>query len=306
MSAMTEQTNKKNDRTERSRTEYSAMNTTAAMATRVISIVMGFATRVVFTHVLSENYVGVNGLFVDIINVLSLSELGVGTAITYALYRPIAEKDVEKQKSLMQLFQFLYRVIAGIVLAGGLAVIPFMPLLVRDHGEIDHLILLYLIYLANSALSNLYVYKRTMLDACQLMYIGTIYYGAFLVLQYILQIIVLALKWGPVGVFLGTFVSTVTTSTWVEPWVLYKFRFERRVGSYFMLYGMYTAIVAAAAYLTHAVCMRITGGLWQILILRGFVCVILPNALLLLIYWRTATFQRLLRKGMGLLRKKRK
>ena len=74
---------------EKSRTEHSFQNTTAAMISRVVAILMGFITRVVFTHTLSESYVGVNGLFSDILNVLSLSELGVGTAITFDLYKPI-------------------------------------------------------------------------------------------------------------------------------------------------------------------------------------------------------------------------
>ena len=83
---------------EKSRTEYSARNTTVAMIGRGLAILMGFVARVVFTHTLSEAYVGVNGLFLDILNVLALSELGVGTAITYALYKPIAEHDIEKKK----------------------------------------------------------------------------------------------------------------------------------------------------------------------------------------------------------------
>ena len=83
------------NREEKSRTEYSARNTTVAMIARVIAILLGFCTRVVFTHTLSEEYVGINGLFTDILNVLALSELGIGTAITYALYKPIAEKDIE-------------------------------------------------------------------------------------------------------------------------------------------------------------------------------------------------------------------
>ncbi|MBO6213999.1 MAG: lipopolysaccharide biosynthesis protein, partial [Lachnospiraceae bacterium] len=73
----------------RSRTEYSARNTAVAVASRLSAILMGFVVRIVFTHTLSEDYVGVNGLFLDIINVLSLTELGVGAAITYALYFPI-------------------------------------------------------------------------------------------------------------------------------------------------------------------------------------------------------------------------
>lgn len=66
---------------------------------------MGFFTRVVFTRTLSEGYVGINGLFTDILNILSLSELGVGTAITYALYGPIARNDIKKQQILMRMFR---------------------------------------------------------------------------------------------------------------------------------------------------------------------------------------------------------
>ena len=80
------------------RTEYSVRNTTVAFAAQTAAILMGFFTRVVFTHTLSEGYVGINGLFTDILNILSLSELGVGTAITYALYTPIARGDIQKQQ----------------------------------------------------------------------------------------------------------------------------------------------------------------------------------------------------------------
>lgn len=76
---------------QKSRTEYSVMNTSVAFVAQVSAILMGFFTRVVFTRMLSEGYVGINGLFTDILNILSLSELGVGTAITYALYAPIAK-----------------------------------------------------------------------------------------------------------------------------------------------------------------------------------------------------------------------
>ena len=76
---------------QKSRTEYSVMNTTVAFLAQTLAIFMGFFTRVVFTRTLSEGYVGINGLFTDILNILSLSELGVGTAITYALYAPDAD-----------------------------------------------------------------------------------------------------------------------------------------------------------------------------------------------------------------------
>lgn len=176
---------------ERSRTEYSAMNTTVAIGSRMVAILMGFATRVVFTHTLSEAYVGINGLFTDILNVLSLSELGVGTAITFSLYGPIARGDEEKQKSLMKLYQTIYRVVALIVLAAGLGIIPFMDLLIKNQPDVEHLTIIYLMYLGNSVISYLLVYKRTLIDAHQKLYVGILYQTIFLVIQDVVQIFVL-------------------------------------------------------------------------------------------------------------------
>ncbi len=176
---------------EKSRTEYSAKNMSVAVTARIVAILTGFVTRVVFTHTLSQEYVGINGLFTDIISVLSLSELGIGTAITFALYKPIADKDREKQKSLMKMYRNFYYAIAGIVLVIGLCLIPFLRFLIKDHEQIDHLILIYLMYLVSSVLSYLMIYKKTLIDAHQMSYIGVLYHTIFLVLQYGLQIVIL-------------------------------------------------------------------------------------------------------------------
>ncbi len=188
---------------EKSRTEYSAMNTTVAMAARIIAILIGYLSRIVFTHTLAEDYVGINGLFTDILNVLALSELGVGTAITYALYRPIAENDIEKQKSLMKMYRSFYRIVAGIVLVAGLMVIPFMNILINDQPDVDNLILIYLMYLFSSVVSYLMIYKRTLIDAHQLSYIGVFYQTVFLIIQNIVQILILC--------FTGNFILYLTT-----------------------------------------------------------------------------------------------
>ena len=176
---------------QKSRTEYSMMNTSVALLAQVSAILMGFFTRVVFTRTLSEGYVGINGLFTDILNILSLSELGVGTAITYALYGPIARKDYEKQKILMRLFRLFYRVTAAIVLIAGLLLIPFLDVLMKDRPDVDHLVLIYLLYLLNSVISYLLIYKKTLVDAHQMSYITVMYHNGFLVLQDICQIVIL-------------------------------------------------------------------------------------------------------------------
>ena len=176
---------------EKSRTEYSARNTSIAMISRVIAIVMGFVTRIVFTRTLNESYVGINGLFTDILNVLALSELGIGTALTYALYRPIAEKNIERQKSLMRLYKWMYRFVALMIAVSGLLVVPFLGRLVHDAYDVENVVPIYLLYLLNSVVSYLLVYKKTLVDAYQRSYIGVLYHTIFLLIQYIFQIVLL-------------------------------------------------------------------------------------------------------------------
>lgn len=174
-----------------SRTEYSLKNASITTILRVVAILMGYAVRVVFTHTLSESYVGINGLFTELLNVIALSELGIESAITYALYRPIAENNREEQKSLMRIYGWYYRVVAIIVTLLGLFVIPFIPVLIKNESEVEHITLIYLLYLANSALSYLMIYKKSLMDAHQLLYLGLLYQTIFWVIQDILQIIIL-------------------------------------------------------------------------------------------------------------------
>lgn len=178
---------------QRSRTGYSAVNTTVAVFSRVIAIFAGFVTRVVFTHMLNESYVGINGLFTDILNILSLTELGAGTAITYALYKPVADNNIPKQQALMQMFKWFYRITAGCVAVFGILLIPFMDVIMKNRPDVEHLVLIYLLYLANSVVSYLLVYKRALIEAHQLNYIVLLYQTAFLLMQYMCQILVLVI-----------------------------------------------------------------------------------------------------------------
>ncbi|MCH5187049.1 MAG: nucleotidyltransferase family protein, partial [Oscillospiraceae bacterium] len=507
--------------TEKSRTEYSARNATIAMISQASAILMGYLTRIVFTHTLSESYVGINGLFMDILNVLALSQLGVGAALTYALYKPIAEGNIEKQKSLMQLFKWLYRIMALLIAVAGLLVVPFLGHLVRDANDVDHIIPIYLLYLLNTVVSYLIVYKKNLIDAHQLSYIGVLCQTIFLIIQYVGQIVILlythnfvlflliyllctlgnnltiakkadsmypylldedveplpkaekrdiikniramlmhkvgnvvvnntdnvlisamvgvisvgkysnyyliigsvrqvleqiflgitasvgnfgvtedrkrvknifevaffigqwlcgfaaiglfqllnsvvsfsfgeqyvfptplvfvlclnffvtgmrqatlvfrdslglfwydrykslveaainlvvsillTLRFGIIGVFLGTFISTMLTSFWIEPYVLYKKRLECSVAPYFVLYAKYTAGVVIAGILTNVICRNISGAGILAIIVRIMLCVIIPNVFFLLCYHRTKEFRFLFEKAVGLLKKK--
>lgn len=174
-----------------SRTRHSARNATVSVASRVVAILAGYAVRIVFTHTLSATYVGLNGLFLDIINILSLSELGIETAITFALYGPVAAGDEAAQRDVMALYARLYRGVAVAVTLLGLAVMPLLPRLIADYALIDDIRLIYLLYLANAAVSYLFVYKRTIIEAHQMRSVSVLYQNGFLLLQYALQVVAL-------------------------------------------------------------------------------------------------------------------
>ena len=176
---------------DKSRTEYSMLNTSVSSAVRIITIVLGYITRMVFTRMLDQQYVGISGLFLEFFKLLSFSELGISIAITYALYKPIAEGDEEKQKSVMDLYRRFYNRVALTVLLIGLLMFPFLDVLIKGQPNVENLQLIYLLYLANSVMSYLFVYKKTLIDAHQQMYVSMCYYGLFMTLQYVLQIAIL-------------------------------------------------------------------------------------------------------------------
>ena len=96
-----------------------------------IYMFMTFIARTVFIYTIGSTYLGINGLFTNVLGLLSFTELGIGTAINFSLYRPVAERDLEKIKSLMKLYKMAYRVIALIVTILGLALLPFLPYLIN-------------------------------------------------------------------------------------------------------------------------------------------------------------------------------
>ena len=141
---------------ERSRTEYSLINIFTGLLGYGLNTLVGFICRIIFVRTLSADYLGVNGLFSNILSMLSLAELGIGSAITYALYKPIAENDEEKIASLMQFYKKAYWFIGTIVAIAGLLLLPFLDLIIREPPDIkENLYLLYLsVLLSELSLRN--------------------------------------------------------------------------------------------------------------------------------------------------------
>ncbi len=156
----------------RSRTEYSVLNILTGVGGYVLNTVLGFVCRMVFVQCLSADYLGVNGLFTNILTMLSLAELGVGGAIVYALYKPLADQDEEKIASLMTLYARAYRVIGLVIGLVGLGLMPFLNLIIREQPNISESIyLLYGLNLFNTASSYFFSYRSSLLIAAQRNYI---------------------------------------------------------------------------------------------------------------------------------------
>ena len=99
--------------------------------TNIIKIILGFGYRTIFLFILSEVYLGINGLFTNILQIFSLTELGVTTAIVYRFYDPIGRGDKQYVGMLMNFFKRVYLTIAGVILGLGVAIMPFMKFLIN-------------------------------------------------------------------------------------------------------------------------------------------------------------------------------
>lgn len=175
-----------------SRTSKSLKNIMVVLIGQGIGTLIAFIARTLFIKFLSKEYLGIDGLFTNILTVLSLTELGVGEAITYSLYKPLAEKNEEKIVALMKLFKKIYTIIGILILIAGIAIAPFIENFLNEKPNInENLQLIFIFFVINSALSYFYSYKKSLLIADQNKYITTIYkYVCYFFLN-VLQLIVL-------------------------------------------------------------------------------------------------------------------
>ena len=173
------------------RTLNSLKNVLGNFANNLLINILRFISRIIFIKVLGEIYLGVNGLLSNVLGLLALSELGISTAISYSLYKPLAHNNKDKIKTLMRFYQKAYRIIALVVLALGLVLIPFLPWFIKDTSGIENLTLIYLIFLGNMVIGYLIPNKRTLISADQKNYKIMPIVMIFNFLTTILQIIVL-------------------------------------------------------------------------------------------------------------------
>lgn len=163
------------------------------MGIRLLTLILSFASRTVFIYTLGAEYLGLNGLFTNILSFLALSELGIGTAISFLLYKPLAVNDIERIKTVMAFYKKCYWVIGSVITLLGVAIMPFLKYLVNLNQPIpENLYLVFFLFVLQSSVSYFFVaYKQTLIEANQKKYKLTKYEIVFSILNCVVDIVVL-------------------------------------------------------------------------------------------------------------------
>ena len=176
-----------------SRVEETVKNSIVSLIIQVVTVVLTFVTRTVLIKTMGEQYLGINGLFGNILNMLSLAELGVGTTIMYFMYKPMVECDEQKISILMSVYAKVYNTIGVVIMLAGLIIAPFLGVFMKEVPDIPHLTLIFILYVMNMSASYFFSYKSSIINVAQKNYIVNTIRFLFMVVQTIVQLFVLIL-----------------------------------------------------------------------------------------------------------------
>ena len=174
------------------RTNYSIKNTVTQFINNIITFIFLFISQTLFIKILGIEYTGLNGLFGNILTLLNLFELGIGSSITYNLYKYVKNDDRETIKSIMCFYKKSYNYIAILIFIIGLLIMPFLSFIVKVTVDIN-IYIIYILFLINTVSTYLINYKRNLLVANQQNYIISIVNIGYIIVLNIVQILLLYL-----------------------------------------------------------------------------------------------------------------
>lgn len=139
----------------------------SSFANNLFLNILRFISRTIFIKVLGETYLGINGMLSNVLGLLAFADLGIGSAISFSLYKPLADKNKRKIESLMRFYKKAYFIVALVVLSAGLLILPFLYFFVKSGTEVPYLRVYYVLFLLNMVIGYLFSYKRTLIIADQ-------------------------------------------------------------------------------------------------------------------------------------------
>lgn len=196
------------------------------MLSQFALLILGFFSQRAMNLYMGAELVGMNGVISNVINILSVTELGISTAIVYHLYGALARKDEAEIASLMNLYRKAYHVFAVLVFAAGMAVLPFIHLFMKNNSySLSYIRVLYAMWLVRTVLSYLLTYRKSLLIADQKEYIASITGLILNVVSYLA--IILLVTWEQnylLALGIGT-VTEVVLNIWISWYVEQKYPF---------------------------------------------------------------------------------
>lgn len=206
------------------RAKFTLLNGITGIISQFFIIILGFISRSIFIDCLGSEILGLNGTFTNVLSILSVTELGIGSAITFCLYKPIYDDDKEKIAGIMNLFKKAYVVIGGIILVGAVCVTPFLQYIIKDYTlNLNYIRIIFLLYAFNSTISYFLGYCRILLFASQQNYIVTLTDFAGKVLLQTAQIAVLLWTKNYILYLLLVTINNITANLVIRKFYYQKF-----------------------------------------------------------------------------------
>jgi len=151
------------------------LNGVTGLVSQFFIIILGFVQRAIFINILGEELLGYNSTFTNILSILSVTELGLGAAITFCLYKPLHDQDLNKVAGIMNLFKKFYAVIGIVVFSLALITSPFIQIFLNGYTQpLAYIRTIFLLYAFNSVITYFLGYPRTFLFAAQKNYYVTL------------------------------------------------------------------------------------------------------------------------------------
>lgn len=174
-----------------SRIEETIKNSAVSLVVQWGTLLLNFISRTVLIKTLGEQYLGINGLFGNILSMLSLTELGIGTTITYWLYEPMAKNDEQRLSVLVSVYSRIYNIIGSIILIVGISLAPFLDFFMKETPDIPNIALIYILYVLHMAMSYFVVHKSTLISVAQKDYVVNTIKFIVSIATIIIQILIL-------------------------------------------------------------------------------------------------------------------
>lgn len=201
------------------RKKTAAKNSIIGLTSKLVTMVLSMVSMKIFTRELGIEIRGLNSVFANCLSLLQLTELGIGSAIIYALYKPLAEDNSKEIQILMNLYKKIYRYIGITVVCLGIGLSFFIEFFVTDtQYSKEYLLLIFFIQLISSASTYFLAYKRNLIYADQKMYVNTLIDMMCYIVATIVRIVIMLTVKSYVAYLLVQVVQTIVSNLLINYW----------------------------------------------------------------------------------------